>query len=85
MIYNIYINLVLVLFQGLRMNLVTVNCSFKHHNTTATKRTRKDAGMERSKKKKQEQTSKRKEKEKEPTDEERAEKKNKEKWWNWKK
>ena len=61
--------------QGLRMNLVTVNCSFKHHNTTATKRTKKDAGMERSKKKKQEQTSKKKRKEKEPTDAERTEKK----------
>ena len=50
--------------QGLRMNLVTVNCSFRHHNTTATKRTKKDAGIERSKtKKKQEKpaTEKRKE------------------------
>ena len=50
------------------MNLVTVNCSFKHHNTTATKRTKKDAGIERSKtKKKQEKktaTEKRKERKK---------------------
>ena len=50
------------------MNLVTVNCSFKHHNMTSTKGTKKNAGIERSKKKtrnkKQEQTSNRKEKRK---------------------
>ena len=51
------------------MNLVTVNCSFKHHNTTAMKRTKKDAGIERSKttkkkKKKKEKNSNRKEKRK---------------------
>ena len=39
-------------FQGLRMNLVTINDSFKHHSTTATKRTKKNTGIERSKKKK---------------------------------
>ena len=38
--------------QGLRTNLVTVNGSLKHHNTTSTKRTKKNAGIERSKKKK---------------------------------
>ena len=37
---------------GLRTNLVTVNGSLKHHNTTSTKRTKKNAGIERSKKKK---------------------------------
>ena len=42
------------------MNLVTVNVSLKHHNTTSRKGTRKNAGMERSKKKKQEQTSNKK-------------------------
>ena len=39
-------------FQGLRMNLVTVNDSFKHHNTTSAKRTKKNAGIERSKREK---------------------------------
>ncbi len=34
------------------MNLVTVNCSFEHHNTTSAKGTKKDAGVEESKKKK---------------------------------
>ena len=43
--------------QGLRMNLVTVNYGFRHHNTTATKGTKRDAGIERSNTKKQEQTS----------------------------
>ena len=38
------------------MNLVTVNDSFNHHNTTSTRGTKKDAGIERSKQKKQEQT-----------------------------
>ena len=33
------------------MNLVTVNDSFKSHNTTSTKRTKKNAGIERSKNK----------------------------------
>ena len=86
--YTTLSDLVLVpVLQGLRMNLVTVNCSFKHHNTTATKRTKKDAGMERSKKKKQEQTSKKKRKGRKrnrPTRKEQK-KKNKEKCWNWKK
>ena len=47
--------------QGFKTNLVTVNDSLKHHNTTSTRRTRKNAGIERSKKTnkqtKQEQTS----------------------------
>ena len=42
--------------QGFKTNLVTVNGSLKHHNTTSTKGTGKDAGIERSRKKKQEQT-----------------------------
>ena len=37
--------------QGLRTNLVTVNDSLKHHSTS-TKRTKKNAGIDRSKKKK---------------------------------
>ena len=37
--------------QGFKTNLVTVNDSFKHHNTTSTKGTKKNAGIERSKKK----------------------------------
>ena len=49
------------------MNLVTVNCSFKHHNTATTKRTKKDAGIERSKtnKKKQEKNQQQKREKKE--------------------
>ena len=47
------------------MNLVTINCSFMHHNTTATKRAKKDTGIERSKtKKKQEKNQQRVKKEK---------------------
>ena len=42
--------------QGFITNLVTVNDSFKHQNTTSTKGTKKNAGIERSKKKKREQT-----------------------------
>ena len=42
--------------QGFKTNLVTVNDSFEHHNTTSTKGTKKNAGIERSKKKKREQT-----------------------------
>ena len=42
--------------QGFKTNLVTVNDSFKHHNTTSTKGTKKNAGIERSKKKKREPT-----------------------------
>ena len=38
--------------QGLRTNPVTVNDSLKHHNRTSTKRTKKNAGMERRKKEK---------------------------------
>ena len=42
--------------QGFITNLVTVNDSFKHHNTTSTRGTKKNAGIEGSKQKKQEQT-----------------------------
>ena len=35
--------------QGFKTNLVTVNGSLKYHNTTSTRRTRKNAGIERSK------------------------------------
>ena len=42
--------------QGFKTNLVTVNDSFKHPNTTSTRGTKKNAGIERSKQKKQEQT-----------------------------
>ena len=38
--------------QGLRTNLVTVHDSLKHHNTTSTKRTKENAGIDRSKRKK---------------------------------
>ena len=63
--------------QGLRTNPVTINDSLKHHNRTSTKRTKKNASIERSEKEKTRTNQQQKKKEKEQTDVKRTEKKKK--------
>ena len=67
--------------QGFKTNLVTVNDSFKHQNTTSTKRTKKNAGIERSKKTKTKKTRTNEQQTDEQTDAKRKKEKRKATCW----